>query len=74
MAYPPRGMNREEAARYIGVSPRKFDELVVSGRMPKPKRIDGRAVWDRVGLDVAFADFPAQSNEYQQMLERSGKA
>jgi hypothetical protein len=28
--------------------------MVNDGRMPKPKRIDGRAVWDRVLLDEAF--------------------
>jgi hypothetical protein len=31
---------------YLGVSPGKFDELVRDGRMPPPKRIDGRKVWD----------------------------
>ena len=35
---------------YIGVSPNKFDELVKSGRMPSPKRIDGRKVWDMRAL------------------------
>ena len=51
---PPRGLNREAAAQYIGVSPVKFDELVEDGRMPKPKRIDSRNVWDRRALDLAF--------------------
>ena len=27
-SYPPRGLSRDEAARYIGVSPSKFDEMV----------------------------------------------
>ncbi len=52
--YPPRGMSREEAARYIGVGTTKFDQMVKDGRMPKPKRIDGRTVWDRIKLDDAF--------------------
>jgi hypothetical protein len=29
--------------------------MVADGRMPKPKRIDGRVVWDRLQLDLAFA-------------------
>jgi hypothetical protein len=29
--------------------------MVSDGRMPKPKRIDGRTVWDRLQLDEAFA-------------------
>lgn len=57
-SYPPRGMNREEAARYIGISTTKFDELVKDGRMPKGKRIDGRVVWDRYKLDASFTDLP----------------
>ncbi|MEN3234689.1 XRE family transcriptional regulator [Methylobacterium ajmalii] len=51
---PRRGLRREEAARYIGVSPSKFDEMVRDGRMPKPKRIDGCVVWDLRRLDMAW--------------------
>ncbi|MEQ1951005.1 hypothetical protein [Mesorhizobium sp. CN2-181] len=58
ISYPPRGLSREEAARYIGVGSTKFDELVKDGRMPKPKRLDGRTIWDRVALDMAFTDLP----------------
>jgi hypothetical protein len=50
----PRGPSRVQAAAYIGVSPTKFDEMVADGRMPKPKRIDGRRVWDIRKLDIAF--------------------
>lgn len=57
-AYPPRGLSREEAARWIGIGTTKFDELVANGRMPRPKRIDGRVVWDRIALDAAFSDLP----------------
>lgn len=58
IAYAPRGLSREEAARYVGVGSTKFDEMVKDGRMPKPKRVDGRTVWDRIALDAAFADLP----------------
>jgi predicted DNA-binding transcriptional regulator AlpA len=58
LSYCPRGLGREEAARYIGVGTTKFDELVASRRMPKPKRIDGRVVWDRIALDACFSDLP----------------
>lgn len=54
----PRGLGREDAAAYIGISARKFDELVSDGRMPRPRRIDGRLVWDRRGLDAAFDELP----------------
>ena len=51
---PRRGLSRDEAAMYIGVSAAKFDELVADGRMPAPVRIDGRKVWDLRSLDLAF--------------------
>ena len=53
-----RGLHREQAARYIGVGASKFDEMVEDGRMPKPKRIDARKVWDRAALDNAFEALP----------------
>ena len=53
-----RGLSRIEAAAYVGVSASLFDRLVRDGRMPRPKRIDGRLVWDRLQLDAAFAALP----------------
>ncbi len=61
-SYPPRGLSREEAARYIGVGTTKFDEMVSDRRMPKPKRVDGRVVWDRISLDAAFSDLPSDGD------------
>lgn len=55
---PPRGLSRAEAAAWIGVSPSLFDQLVDDGRMPEPKRINARVVWDRVKLDAAFSELP----------------
>jgi hypothetical protein len=54
----PRGLSREEAAEYIGVSASLFDRLVEDGRMPRPKAINSRVVWDRQRLDVAFDVLP----------------
>ena len=56
----PRGLARVQAARYIGVGPSKFDEMVKDGRMPPPKRVDSRIIWDRFGLDAAFEDLPSE--------------
>ena len=55
---PPRGLNRAKAAEYIGVSPGLFDEMVADGRMPPPKKINARRVWDRKGLDESFDALP----------------
>jgi predicted DNA-binding transcriptional regulator AlpA len=56
--YPPRGMSRAEAARWVGVSASKFDQLVKDGRMPRPRAIDGRVIWDRYQLDAAIDELP----------------
>ena len=73
-SYPPRGLNREEAARYIGVGTTKFDELVKDGRMPKGKRIDGRVVWDRYKLDASFTDLPDNDeNTIDAILARADR-
>lgn len=73
-AYPPRGLNREEAARYIGVGTTKFDELVKDGRMPRGKRIDGRVVWDRYKLDAYFTDLPDHDeNVLESLLARADR-
>lgn len=70
-SYPPRGMSREEAARYVGVGTTKFDEMVADCRMPKPKRIDGRVIWDRIALDAAFTDLPSEGkNKLDEILNR----
>ena len=50
--YPPRLMRREHAARYLGMSPSKLDQLVKDGRITAPARIDGMALYDRHILDA----------------------
>lgn len=57
---PPRGLRREAAAGYVGMSASKFDEMVGRGVMPKPKRVDGCTIWDRLALDAAFDELPSE--------------
>lgn len=77
IAWPPRGLSREAAARHVGVGTTKFDEMVADGRMPRPKRIDGRKVWDRVAVEMAFAELPddaeAAANPLDRMLQPVGQ-
>ena len=54
----PRGLSRAEAAAYIGISPSLFNTMIKEGKMPRPKRINSRAVWDRLLLDLAFDALP----------------
>src|SRR5215472_392870 len=54
----PRFLSREEAARYVGVSPETFDGEVALGLWPTARRRGGkggRLTWDRALLD-AVAD------------------
>lgn len=55
---PPRGLSRTEAASYIGVSPSIFDQMVKDGRMPSPKRVNARTIWDIRQVDNSFEARP----------------
>jgi predicted DNA-binding transcriptional regulator AlpA len=67
-------MSREVAARHIGVSGTKFDEMVADGRMPRPKKVDSRVIWDRFALDAAFGDLPTDDrNRIDEILSRSAE-
>lgn len=59
---PPRGLSRVQSAEYIGVGTTKFDQMVADERMPKPKKVDGRLIWDRLQLDIAFAALPDEND------------
>lgn len=74
--YPPRGLNREDAARWIGVGATTFDKMVDEGKMPKPRMINSRIVWDRFELDQAFSDLPRrdEKTKAQEALERLAKS
>jgi hypothetical protein len=63
LSLAPRGLSRVEAAAYVGVSPSLFDAMVVDGRMPGPKLINARVVWDRLRLDEAFSALPDRDGE-----------
>jgi excisionase family DNA binding protein len=57
------GLNREEAANYIGVGHTTFDKLVADGRMPRPKLINSRRVWSRRAIEYAFARLPDEEQD-----------
>jgi predicted DNA-binding transcriptional regulator AlpA len=69
----PRGLSRIDSASYVGVSPSLFDEMVKDGRMPQPKRINARAVWDRNQLDEAFDELPSNANRNPWDASVAGK-
>jgi predicted DNA-binding transcriptional regulator AlpA len=77
IAYPPRGLGRLEAARYLGLGPSTFDALVRNGKMPQSRQIsDGRVVWDRLALDLYFDSLPSNDrgpSDFQTYLQSRRK-
>lgn len=51
---PRRGLRREEAAIYLGISASLFDLEVRAGRLPKPIHVGRAVVWDMHQLDMTF--------------------
>ena len=64
LPWTPRGLSRLQAAAYVGVSAGTFDKLVSEGRMPKPKPIGARRVYDRVEIDSAFDALGDEPNDF----------
>jgi len=54
LPFVPRGLNREQAAAYVGVGTTLFDAMVAEGKMPKPFCVRARRIWDRHRLDLAI--------------------
>lgn len=54
----PRGLNREQASAYVGVSAGTFDKLVDTAAMPRPRMAGTRLIWDIQELDQAFDELP----------------
>jgi hypothetical protein len=57
------GLSEAEAAAAIGVSATKFRELRKAKRMPAPRRIDNRLVYDVDELRAAFKTMPHDGDE-----------
>lgn len=62
-AYPPRGLDRDSAARYLGITPTAFDDAVRFGTLPRPRRLSGTPVWDRLALEAAFEAVPLENGK-----------
>ena len=74
LSLPPIGINRRQAAEYVGVSPSFFDEMVAVGTMPKPHRAGSRTIWDVAELTRAFRALPQDPNLAGGIDEEGGDA
>lgn len=52
LAIPPRGLTREQAAGYLGLTTSAFDHWVRQSRIPGP--LPGTRRWDRSAIDSAL--------------------
>jgi hypothetical protein len=59
---PRRGLSRDEAAAYLGVSPSTFDTLRDAGKVEPPRLIGARKLWDIRELDLAFDALPREDS------------
>lgn len=57
------GLSVDEAAAAIGVSAGTFREMVVDKRMPGPRRIGSRLVWDVDEVRAAFKALPRDGDD-----------
>jgi predicted DNA-binding transcriptional regulator AlpA len=72
LAYPPRAMRAERAAAYLAMSESTFLRLVAERTLPKPVKIRGMILWDRLDLDAAFNNLKAEEeNQIEKMLLES---
>ena len=62
LSCPPCGLSRVQSAAFICVGTTLFDEMVADGRMPKPKKINGKTIWDRLALQEAFVALPSDED------------
>ena len=64
-----RGLDENEAAVYLSLSPSFFRKLVADGLMPRPRVIGGRRIWDIEELDSAFKALPREGGEAEPIFE-----
>jgi len=63
-----RGLDENEAAVYLSLSPSFFRKLVADGRMPRPRMADGRRIYDIEELDMAFKALPREGGDVEPIF------
>ena len=64
-----RGLDENEAAVYLSLSPSFFRKLVTDGRMPRPRLIGVRRIWDVEELDLAFKAQPREGGDAEPIFQ-----
>lgn len=58
-----RGLDEVEAAVYLSLSPSKSRQMVMQGKMPRPRLAGRRRIWDVEELDRAFQNLPREGGD-----------
>ncbi len=67
-----RGLDESESAVYLSLSPSFFRQLVSEKRMPRPRIVGGRRIWDVEELDLAFKALPREGGEGEVIFAEDG--
>jgi hypothetical protein len=68
---PRRGLSRDEAAIYLGISVGSFDQMREAALIDPPRIFGTRKLWDIRDLDLAFDALPRE--DAPGGLSRKGK-
>lgn len=68
LAYPPRLMDRSTASKYLSIGITMFDELVMEGVIPKPKKLRSKFLWDRIDLEGVANDLAEDGRTVTQTM------
>jgi hypothetical protein len=63
-----RGLDENDAAVYLSLSPSYFRKLVMDRRMPRPRRVGARRIWDVEELDLAFRALPREGGDAEPIF------
>ena len=63
-----RGLDENEAAIYLSLSPSFFRKLVELKKMPRPRLIGERRIWDVEELDLAFKALPREGGQAEPIF------
>lgn len=58
-----RGLTEAEAAIYVGIGSTHFRKMVLSGKMPRARLLEGAKSWDVIELDAAYSSLPREGGE-----------
>lgn len=71
----PIGLDVDEAAAYVGMTPRTFRAAVEDGLYPPPMRVKGRKqVWNRLALEAALGAQRAEHDPIMGEIDRALRA